>query len=81
VAGDSVETRSARARHIFDNCAKFNLHLALVQLPEAIFTAKSAVQAASVTCLRSVLMKPEHAEWLGAIWERLSQATDRALEE
>jgi tyrosine decarboxylase / aspartate 1-decarboxylase len=81
VAGDSVETRSGRARQIFDNCVKFNLHLALVQLPEAIFTAKSAVHAASVTCLRSVLMKPEHAEWLGAIWERLSQATDRALEE
>ena len=28
----------------------------------------------TVTCLRSVLMKPEHEEWLDEIWERLSAA-------
>ncbi|MGA9061830.1 MAG: aminotransferase class V-fold PLP-dependent enzyme [Terracidiphilus sp.] len=27
-----------------------------------------------VTCLRSVLMKPEHEAWMGEIWERLSAA-------
>jgi len=30
--------------------------------------------AEMVTCLRSVLMKPEHEAWLGRIWERLSAA-------
>ena len=29
-----------------------------------------------MTCLRSVLMKPEHEAWLGEIWERLSAACD-----
>jgi len=28
-----------------------------------------------VTCLRSVLMKPEHLAWLDEIWSRLSAAT------
>jgi tyrosine decarboxylase/aspartate 1-decarboxylase len=27
-----------------------------------------------VTCLRSCLMKPEHAAWLDAIWDRLEAA-------
>jgi len=27
-----------------------------------------------LTCLRSVLMKPEHEAWMGEIWERLSAA-------
>jgi hypothetical protein len=27
-----------------------------------------------MTCLRSVLMKPEHEAWMGEIWERLSAA-------
>ena len=32
-----------------------------------------------VTCLRSVLMKPEHEAWLGEIWERLSAACGEVL--
>jgi len=28
-----------------------------------------------VNCLRSVLMKPEHAVWLDRIWERLAAAS------
>jgi hypothetical protein len=27
-----------------------------------------------VTCLRSVLMKPEHEAWMDRIWERLAAA-------
>ena len=34
----------------------------------------SANQSANVTCLRSVLMKAEHAEWLDQIWCRLNEA-------
>jgi tyrosine decarboxylase / aspartate 1-decarboxylase len=29
----------------------------------------------TLTCLRSVLMKPEHREWIHTIWEILDQAT------
>jgi hypothetical protein len=34
----------------------------------------------TITCLRSVLMKPEHYEWAGRIWEILEQATDAVWE-
>ena len=29
----------------------------------------------TVTCLRSVLMKPEHAEWLPRLWQILEEAS------
>jgi hypothetical protein len=32
-----------------------------------------------VTCLRSVLMKPEHFEWLDRIWQAFQQACGEAL--
>jgi hypothetical protein len=34
---------------------------------------------ATITCLRSVLMKPEHLDWVGRIWERLEAATGEVL--
>ena len=34
----------------------------------------------TLTCLRSVLMKPEHLEWVNRIWELLSEATSEVLE-
>ena len=62
---------SERARKIFDECAARNLHLALVQLPEQWFGSAEALGsgAGKVTCLRSVLMKPEHEAWLDRIWD------------
>ncbi len=71
-------TSSERAQKVFDACAARGLHLALVQLPAAWFEKdnRAATDAANVTCLRSVLMKPEHEDWLDRIWERLSQACD-----
>jgi tyrosine decarboxylase/aspartate 1-decarboxylase len=79
VRSSSDQESSALAQQIFDTCATNDLHLALVQLPKAMFSGQfAALSDATVTCLRSVLMKPEHAEWLNAIWERLSAATDFA---
>jgi hypothetical protein len=34
-----------------------------------------------VTCLRSVLMKPEHEAWLGRIWERLTASWSEVIGE
>jgi glutamate/tyrosine decarboxylase-like PLP-dependent enzyme len=84
IRASSAEESSRRAQEIFDNAAAVNLHLALVQLPQAVFTQTidlraNAAREATVTCLRSVLMKPEHDQWLGAIWDRLSLATDKAV--
>jgi tyrosine decarboxylase / aspartate 1-decarboxylase len=80
VAAASVEQSSAMAQRIFDDCATLNLHLALVQLPGAMFVGQSGVHSdAAVTCLRSVLMKPEHGDWLDEIWERLTSAACREV--
>ena len=76
VKAENAEGASGRARQVFDACAKRGLHLALVQLPESWFGAPGAGEkdGGTVTCLRSVLMKPEHEAWLGEIWERLTAA-------
>jgi tyrosine decarboxylase / aspartate 1-decarboxylase len=61
---------------IFSTCAGRNLHLALVQLPQFWFGPErdSSIDEGYVTCLRSVLMKPEHEAWLDRIWNELSVA-------
>jgi hypothetical protein len=73
---ENAERASERARKVFDACAARGLHLALVQLPESWFAApdRAKTGGASVTCLRSVMMKPEHEAWLDEIWQRLSAA-------
>jgi glutamate/tyrosine decarboxylase-like PLP-dependent enzyme len=76
------ELASDLAQRIFLAAAAHDLHLALVQLPQSWFAAENGVhhQASKeyVTCLRSVLMKPEHAAWIDEIWSRLAVATDEA---
>ena len=65
---------------VFDACARRGLHLALVQLPGSWFGArKTAQNEGALTCLRSVLMKPEHEAWMDEIWERLSAACDEVM--
>ena len=57
--------------------AKRDLHLAIAELPLRFWDNASfatADPAETITCLRSVLMKPEHLEWLESIWERLLEA-------
>ncbi len=70
-----LEESSRLAQETFVACAARQLHLALVQLPQSWFGAIGASNQYSggyVTCLRSVLMKPEHQEWLDAIWDKLT---------
>jgi hypothetical protein len=67
------------ARRIFEEAARRDLHLALAELPMAFFAAAAPGMKAdqpTVTCLRSVLMKPEHRTWMDAIWAKLGEATD-----
>jgi tyrosine decarboxylase/aspartate 1-decarboxylase len=74
---------SERAQKIFAACAARDLHLALVQLPQSWFVpARSTASGDSeglVTCLRSVLMKPEHRIWVDQIWEELLAASAEVL--
>jgi glutamate/tyrosine decarboxylase-like PLP-dependent enzyme len=75
---ENKELASALAHSVFVASAARDLHLALVELPVAWFQSAdgeaNGFEAERVTCLRSVLMKPEHEAWLDAIWERLSAA-------
>ncbi len=69
------------ARRVFDTAAKLDLHLALAELPiECLGSAADGLEPdqPTVTCLRSVLMKPEHLAWLDRIWDRIDRATSSA---
>jgi len=85
LAAGTAERSSQLAQSVFDSCAKRDLHLALVQLPLSWFVpgeaAQNQAEAGLVTCLRSVLMKPEHEAWLDRIWERLAAACADTLGE
>jgi tyrosine decarboxylase/aspartate 1-decarboxylase len=74
-----VSDASALSRRIFTLAAERNLHLALASLPVHLFdVGEMARDRETVICLRSVLMKPEHQEWVDRIWQILSDATDAA---
>ena len=75
--GAKASEISRLSRQFFSEAARRNLHLALAQLPAKFFetSAPDLQRDDRITCLRSVLMKPEHREWLGRIWEILSEAS------
>jgi tyrosine decarboxylase/aspartate 1-decarboxylase len=67
---------SKRAREIFLKAADKNLHLALIELPASLasyWLPNIIVDSESITCLRSVLMKPEHKEWSERIVQLLEE--------
>jgi tyrosine decarboxylase / aspartate 1-decarboxylase len=76
------EASSALAQSIFDEAAKIDLHIALAKLPARFFPQDTWKDTSlknteiNVTCLRSVLMKPEHLLWLDHLWRRLQAASD-----
>jgi tyrosine decarboxylase/aspartate 1-decarboxylase len=82
---ETPKRASELAQRVFASCAKRDLHLALVELPLAWFEPESVeanrAESETVTCLRSVLMKPEHEAWMDRIWERLSAACKDVLGE
>jgi glutamate/tyrosine decarboxylase-like PLP-dependent enzyme len=80
VRAATPEASSALAQLIFDEAARRDLHLALATLPVRFFPQGSWQDSpqinpqTTVTCLRSVLMKPEHLLWLDQIGQRLDAA-------
>jgi glutamate/tyrosine decarboxylase-like PLP-dependent enzyme len=75
----SLSQVSVRSREIFAAAATRGLHLAVAELPVSFFAASLPLNTRrdreTLTVLRSVLMKPEHAEWINQIWELLRSAT------
>jgi glutamate/tyrosine decarboxylase-like PLP-dependent enzyme len=73
---------SRRARAVFAAAERLGLYLAVAELPLAFFPNRPATMRAdreSVACLRSVLMKPEHVDWVDRIYALLSAATGEVL--
>ena len=77
-AGVATTAQSSQwAQEIFDRAAEGGLHLALAHLPARLFSGAAWSDAAdhgTVTCLRSVLMKPEHLDWVEEIGSRIEEA-------
>jgi len=74
----SVGEMSVLSRRIFSAAVERGLHLAVAELPVALFEDLGAsVQRDrnTLTSLRSVLMKPEHLDWVDRIWEILQTVT------
>ena len=82
-AADAADTctSSRRAAAIFDLAAEEQLHLALIELPAALvkrYIPGIEVTGDTVSCLRSVLMKPEQVDWVDSIVEILERCASRA---
>ncbi len=80
--GANASEVSQRSRDLFAAAAAENLHLALVNFPQSLLTnAWPDLQwdQPTVTCLRSVLMKPEHLDWLDRIYAVLDRAAEQVI--
>jgi len=70
---------SVTSRRIFAAAAREGLHLALAELPVKFWGHLGAAGGrGTVTCLRSVLMKPEHLDWVERMVEILDIAAVRS---
>ena len=78
----SVTESSVLSRKIFESAARRDLHLAVAELPLLFWENDLGGMKRdrdTLTCLRSVLMKPEHLEWVDRIWELLRESTSEVL--
>ena len=78
----SVSETSVLSRKMFEAAAKRGLHLAVAELPIRLWEENLRVMKRdreTMTCLRSVLMKPEHLDWVERIWALLAVSADEVL--
>jgi glutamate/tyrosine decarboxylase-like PLP-dependent enzyme len=76
LTADTASACSEKARRVFERAAKKELHLAMIELPVSLvktFLPDLESDAETMTCLRSVIMKPEHREWLPRIMAILEE--------
>ena len=82
---NTLAESSARSQAIFDEARRRDLYLALATLPARFFPPETwphdipSRADEAVTCLRSVMMKPEHLTWQQEIARRLDAATAAVL--
>ena len=78
----SISEASVLSRRIFEAAARRDLHLAVADLPVQFWEENLGAirrDRETITCLRSVLMKPEHFDWVDRIWDLLSSSADEIL--
>jgi tyrosine decarboxylase / aspartate 1-decarboxylase len=78
----SVGEASTLSRKIFEAAAKHDLHLAVAELPVRFWAASleaMKLDRETLTCLRSVLMKPEHFDWVDRIWDLLTASAQEVF--
>ena len=76
---NSLSEVSAKSRAIFAAAAERGLHLAVAELPVSFFSSLEPgvrCDRETLSCLRSVLMKPEHLDWIDRIWQILASAAE-----
>src|SRR6266567_1355052 len=79
---ESISETSALSRRIFESAARHELHLAVAGLPVSFWKENLGAMnrdRETITCLRSVLMKPDHFDWVERIWELLCKSTEEIL--
>ena len=79
-AGDSASLISKRSQRIFEAAAERQLHLATFSYPSLLLQDRwhdVDFDRPDVICLRSCLMKPEHVDWIDAIWNILVEVTEQ----
>src|SRR5260370_21017445 len=78
----SINEASVLSRRIFEAAARRDLHLAVAELPVRFWERNLGAMKHdrdTMTCLRSVLMKPEHFDWVDRIWDLLCSAVDEVI--
>jgi tyrosine decarboxylase / aspartate 1-decarboxylase len=73
----SISSISKTSKKIFEKAAAKNLHLALISYPTRLLPKHWRTidkDEEFVTCLRSCLMKPEHADWIDEIWKIVTES-------
>jgi len=76
-SGGAASEVSRRSQDVFEKAAGNDLHLAVAHLPASFFATEHPelkLDQDRITCLRSVLMKPEHEDWIDRIWELLRKS-------
>ena len=68
-AGATVEESSRKAQSLFDEAADRGVHFALATLPTSLFPSGTWAAGKTVVCLRSVLMKWEHLDWVEQLFQ------------
>lgn len=77
--GQSAREISQRSRQIFRQAGLHQLHLAVTQIPRSLIGESLQWDQDHLACLRSCLMRPEHAQHMDQLWALLEQSRTQEM--